>query len=86
MTFTGNSRKTVKQTNKSLKCTQMGERLDNNGISISGIYADINKDELKVTWKMPIKRNVRRKNKIQLHITIQPCKKQKYEKRWKEIC
>lgn len=65
--FTDNSRKTVKQTNKSLKCAQMSKQLDNNGISIFGLDADINKDELIVTWKMPMKDNVRWKNKIELH-------------------
>jgi len=65
--FTDSSGKTVKQTNKSLKCAQMSERLDNNGISVFGLYADINKDEPIVTWKMPTKDNVRWKNKIELH-------------------
>lgn len=74
--FTGNSGKTIKQTKKSFKCAQITEPLDNNGISIFGTYADINKDELTVTWEMPMKDNVRWKNKIELHaLRLQPCKK-----------
>lgn len=67
----------------------MNEPLDNNGMSIFVIYADadINKDELTVTWEMPMKDNVRWKNKIELHtLRLQPHKKQKSEKCWKEMC
>lgn len=65
----------------------MSERLEKNGISVFGIYADINKDELIVTQKMPMKDNVRWKNKTELHtLQLQPLKKQKSEKCWKEIC
>lgn len=56
----------------------MNEPLDNNGMSIFVIYADadINKDELTVTWEMPMKDNVRWKNKIELHtLRLQPHKK-----------
>lgn len=45
----------------------MSEPLDNNGMSIFVIYADINKDELTVTWEKPMKDDVRWKNKIELH-------------------
>lgn len=52
----------------------MSEWLDKNGISVFGIYADINKDELTVTWKMPMKDNVRWKNKLHT-LQLQPLKK-----------